>query len=140
MKSIKKVLFGLLMLVVVALLGVLCCVAYVDIQCSDAKKYLVDTYDLNKNEIHARKYTEYVYEDITDCSSLWLKKCTKDEDLLYEYVFNTKEGKVVIVKEDKDGNMIDNYNGYFTITEEEAEELNETLNNSTNGENTAKDE
>lgn len=109
MKNLKKVLFGLLMLVAVILIVVLCCVAYVDIQCTDAKEYLMDTYDFEKSELQAIKYTEYAYEDITDCSSLWLKKCTKDENLLYTYTFKTKKGQEIIVSEDKDGNLTDDY-------------------------------
>lgn len=109
MKNLKKVLFWLLMLVVVALVGVLGCVAYVDIQCSEAKDYLVKTYNLDKSDLQAVKYTEYVYEDIADCSSLWLKQCTDDENLLYKYTFKMKDGTKIVVSEDKEGNLTDDY-------------------------------
>lgn len=127
MKNLKKVLFGLLMLVVVALIIVLGCVAYVDIQCSEAKEYLVDTYDFNKSDLYATKYTEYVYEDITDCSSLWLKKCTDNENLLYKYTFKTKDGEEIVVSEDKDGNLTDDYGSDLP----NASELEEKIDDST---------
>ncbi|MGN1371261.1 MAG: hypothetical protein ACI4XM_03190 [Candidatus Coprovivens sp.] len=109
MKNLKKVLFGLLILVAIALIIVLGCMAYVDIQSSEAKDYLVETYDFNKSDLHITKYTEYVYEDITDCSSLWFKKCTDDENLLYKYTFKTTDGEIIEVIEDKDGNLTDDY-------------------------------
>lgn len=120
MKNLKKVLFGLLMLVVVALVIVLGCVAYVDIQCSEAKDYLVETYDLDKSDLQAAKYTEYVYEDIADCSSLWLKQCTDDENLLYKYTFKMKDGTEIVVSEDKEGNLTDDY-GKKTTSEDGVE-------------------
>lgn len=109
MKSLKKVLFGLLILAAIALIIVLGCMTYVDIQSSEAKDYLVETYDFNKSDLHITKYTEYVYEDITDCSSLWFKKCTDDENLLYKYTFKTTDGEIIEVIEDKDGNLTDDY-------------------------------
>lgn len=127
MKNLKKVLFGLLMLVVVALIIVLGCVAYVDIQCSEAKDYLVETYDFNKSDLHATKYTEYVYEDIADCSSLWLKECTNDETLLYKYTFKTNDGEEIVVSEDKDGKLTDDYGSNLP----NASELEEKIDGST---------
>ena len=109
MKNLKKVLFGLLILAAIALIIVLGCMTYVDIQSSEAKDYLVETYDFNKSDLHITKYTEYVYEDITDCSSLWFKKCTDDENLLYKYTFKTTDGEIIEVIEDKDGNLTDDY-------------------------------
>lgn len=109
MKNLKRVLFWLLMAVVCVLIVILCCVAYVEIQSSEAEEYLVDTYDFKKGELKAKKYTEYVYEDIADCNSLWLKKCTDDENLMYTYTFETKDGKKITVSEDKDGNLTDDY-------------------------------
>ena len=109
MKNLKKVLFGLLIFAAIALIIVLGCMAYVDIQSSEAKDYLVETYDFNKSDLHITKYTEYVYEDITDCSSLWFKKCTDDENLLYKYTFKTTDGEIIEVIEDKDGNLTDDY-------------------------------
>ena len=109
MKNLKKVLFGLLIFAAITLIIVLGCMAYVDIQSSEAKDYLVETYDFNKSDLHITKYTEYVYEDITDCSSLWFKKCTDDENLLYKYTFKTTDGEIIEVIEDKDGNLTDDY-------------------------------
>ena len=109
LKNVKKFVF---FVVIVALLGVfalLGCVAYVDINASEAKEYLMEKYDFKNSELMATKYTEYVYEDIADCSSLWLKKCTKNENLAFKYTFKTNNGKKIIVKEDKDGNFEDNY-------------------------------
>ena len=127
MKNLKKVLCGLLVLVCIALMIVLGCVAYVDIQCSEAKDYLIENYDFKKNELHAKKYTELVYEDIADCGSLWFKKCTKEENLLYQYTFETKDGKKIVVSEDKDGNLTDDY-GKKTPN---AEELEDKIDNAT---------
>lgn len=109
MRNLKKVLFGLLIFAAIALIIVLGCMTYVDIQSSEAKDYLVETYDFNKSDLHITKYTEYVYEDITDCSSLWFKKCTDDENLLYKYTFKTTDGEIIEVIEDKDGNLTDDY-------------------------------
>ena len=109
MKNIKRVLYWLLIAVVCLLVVVLCCVAFVEIQCSEAKEYLVDTYDFKKSELKSKKFTEYVYEDIADCNSLWLKECTDKENLLYTYTFETKDGKKIVVSEDKDGNLTDDY-------------------------------
>ena len=109
LKNVKKFVF---FVVIVALLGVVAllgCVAYVDINSSEAKEYLMEKYDFKNSELMATKYTEYVFEDIADCSSLWLKKCTKNENLAFKYTFKTNDGKKIIVKEDKDGNFEDNY-------------------------------
>lgn len=127
MKNIKKILFALLMLASVILIVVLGCISYVDIQSLEAKEYLIDNYDFKKNELRATKFTEYVYEDITDCSSLWLKKCTSDENLMYKYTFKTKDGKKIIVSEDKDGNLTDNYGKKLP----NASELEENIDDST---------
>jgi hypothetical protein len=122
MKNIKRVLFWLIILVVVGIIGILCYVAYIDINCSEAKNYLIDTYDFKKEELHAKKYTEYVYEDIADCNTLWVKKCTDNKNLSYTYEFETKDGKKIIVSEDKDGNFIDDY-GIYNKNANELDEL-----------------
>lgn len=109
MKQVKKLLFGLLILVAIILIVMLILIAYVDIHASEAKDYLIEKYEFSKNEIFATKYVEYAYEDITDCSSLWFKKCTSNENLLYEYTFKTKDGDKIIVTEDVDGTFNDNY-------------------------------
>jgi hypothetical protein len=122
MKNIKRVLFWLIILVVVGIIGILCYVAYIDINCSEAKNYLIGTYDFKKEELHAKKYTEYVYEDIADCNTLWVKKCTDNKNLSYTYEFETKDGKKIIVSEDKDGNFIDDY-GIYNKNANELDEL-----------------
>jgi hypothetical protein len=122
MKNIKRVLFWLIILVVVGIIGILCYVAYIDINCSEAKNYLIDTYDFKKEELQAKKYTEYVYEDIADCNTLWVKKCTDNKNLSYTYEFETKDGKKIIVSEDKDGNFIDDY-GIYNKNANELDEL-----------------
>ena len=127
MKNIKKILFSLLMISSVVLIIVLGCISYVDIQSLEAKEYLIDNYDFKKNELRATKFTEYVYEDITDCNSLWLKKCTSDENLMYKYTFKTKDGKKIIVSEDKDGNLTDNYGKKLP----NASEIEENIDDST---------
>lgn len=117
-KNVKRFVF---LVVVVALLGVvvlLGCVAYVDINASEAKEYLMEKYEFKNSELMATKYTEYVYEDIADCNSLWLKKCTKDENLAFKYTFKTNDGKRIVVKEYKDGNFEDNYK-----TKEDVEDM-----------------
>ena len=76
MKQLKKLLFGLLILASIALIGMLILIAYVDIHSSEAKDYLMEKYEFKKKDLFAIKYVEYAYEDITDCSSLWFKKCT----------------------------------------------------------------
>ncbi len=117
-KNVKRFVF---LVVLVALLGVVAllgCVAYVDINASEAKEYLMEKYEFKNSELMATKYTEYVYEDIADCNSLWLKKCTKDENLAFKYTFKTNDGKRIVVKEYKDGNFEDNYK-----TKEDVEDM-----------------
>lgn len=109
MKQIKKLLFGLLILAALALIVILVLITYVDIHASEAKDYLMEKYEFKNNELFAVKYVEYAYEDITDCSSLWFKKCTNNENLLYEYSFRTKDGVKITVTEDVDGTFNDNY-------------------------------
>ena len=108
-KNVKKIVFLIIVLALLGVVGLLTCVAYVDINSSEAKEYLMEKYEFKNSELMATKFVEYVYEDITDCSSLWLKKCTNDKNLAYKYTFKTNDGKKIIVSEDKDGNFKDNY-------------------------------
>ena len=62
-------------------------------------------------------YITISYEDITDCSSLWFKKCTSNENLLYEYTFKTKDGDKIIVTEDINGTFNDNHKKDATIND-----------------------
>lgn len=117
MKQLKKLLFGLLILASIALIGMLILIAYVDIHSSEAKDYLMEKYEFKKKDLFAIKYVEYAYEDITDCSSLWFKKCTSNENLLYEYTFKTKDGDKIIVTEDVNGTFNDNHKKDATIND-----------------------
>ena len=104
----------ILFIIIIALLGALCFVgyfAYTDIKASVAKKYLIERYDIKEKEITAIKSTDYVYEDINNCETLWLKKCTDDKTLHYKYTFKLKDGTEIHVTEDIDRNFIDDYNG-----------------------------
>ena len=107
-KTLKRLFFAILFLAIVALVIFLCIVTYVDIQSSEAKEYLVETYELNEKDLKIKKFKEYVYEDIADCDSLWFKKCTSEENLVYKYTFNYEDKKIV-VKEYEDGTFVDDY-------------------------------
>lgn len=109
MKYLKKLLFWILILAAVGVIGVLVYITYLDINAGDAKEYLIEKYSLKKSQFYATKYTEYVYDDITDCNSLWFKECTSNKDLKYEYVFKTKDGEKITVTEDVNGNYNDDY-------------------------------
>jgi len=110
-KIIKKGIFCIIILILFAILACAGYFTYVDANASEAKKYLLEKYEINEKDWHATSYTEFVYEDIADCNSLWLKKCTTDKNLLYQYTFKNKEKDTIIVSEDIDGNFSDNYNG-----------------------------
>lgn len=107
-KLLKKLLFWLFILLAVVAIGYLGCIAYIDANCSRGVNYIVEKYEVKSNEIKTIKYQEYVYEDIANCDSLWLKKCTSEEDLLFEYTIEIDDTKIVI-KEFKDGVFTDNY-------------------------------
>lgn len=106
MKRFILLIILICLLIIVSLFGYR---AYIEINCSGAKQYLIDEYNFNKNDLKSDNYIEYVYEDIADCNSLWLKKCTNDKDLLYNYFFTTKDGTQIIVSENKDGLYSDDY-------------------------------
>lgn len=108
-KIIKKLLITAVVLALVVVMIIIGYVAYVDIHASDAKEYLMEKYDFKNADLLAKKYTEYVYEDVADCKSLWFKKCTSESDLLYEYSFELKDGTEIIVSEYEDGTLVDNY-------------------------------
>ena len=84
-KLLKKLLFWLFITFLVIVMGYLGVKTYVDANCTRGVNYLTDKYEIKAKEIKCNKYQEYVYEDIANCDSLWLKKCTNDENLIYEY-------------------------------------------------------
>lgn len=108
-KGIKKLLIAVIVLALIIVMAVIGYAAYVDIHASEAKEYLIEKYEFENDELLAKKYTEYVYEDIADCNSLWFKKCTSEKELLYEYIFEINDGKEIIVSEYEDGTLVDNY-------------------------------
>lgn len=124
----RKFIFCVVIVILIAIFGLGCYYAYIDINCSAAKEYLIKNYDLDEKKLKSKSYTEYVYEDIANCSTLWFKKCTNNEKLKYEYVFMLNEDTKIIVSEDIDGNMIDNYPKKETPKNEEKNEAVESEN------------
>ena len=85
--------------------------AYTDVKSSAAKDYLMERYGFTKKEISASKVVEYVYEDISNCETLWFKKCTNDKNLHYIHTFKLQDGTVINVTEDVNHNFTDDYKG-----------------------------
>jgi hypothetical protein len=108
-KLLKKLLFWLFIMLAVVLMGYLGVIAYTDANCTRGINYLTSKYEIKSNDIRCKKYQEYVYEDIANCDSLWLKKCTSDERLVYEYTLEDNDGNTIVIKEYKDGSFSDNY-------------------------------
>ena len=108
-KYLKRLLFWLFILLLVVFMGYLGVHTYTQANCSRAINFLVEKYEIEKKELKALSYQEYVYEDITNCDSLWLKTCTSDRKLLYEYTLEDGEGNIIVIKEYKDGTFSDNY-------------------------------
>lgn len=108
---IKKLLLFIIIICLLGALGFFGYLSFVDIQASVAKEYLIERYGFDKRELTAIKSTEYVYEDITNCETLWLKKCSDDKTLHYKHIFKLKDGTEISVTEDIERNFIDNYDG-----------------------------
>lgn len=108
-KYLKRLLFWLFILLLVIFMVYLGIHTYTQANCSRAINFLVEKYEIEKKELKALSYQEYVYEDITNCDSLWLKKCSDDENLVYTFEIETKNGDKVTVKEFKDGTHEDNF-------------------------------
>lgn len=108
-KILKKILFWLFIILVIVVIAYLSYLAYIDANCTRGMNYLISKYEIKSDELKSLKYQEYVYEDIANCNSLWLKKCTSEENLLYEYFFETEDKIKIIVKEYKDGIFEDDY-------------------------------
>lgn len=128
-KFLRKMMFFVIISLLLSIGGFLSYMAYIDINCSAAKQYLVDKYNLNKKSLHSKNYTEYVYEDITDCSTLWLKKCSDDKDLVYSYTFELDNDVEIIVKQDVKGNYSDDYKTDIIESNDKNTEQIDTTNN-----------
>lgn len=126
MKLLKKLIFFIIIVILVACLGIGAYLTYVDSNANKARDYLLDKYEMDKKEWIATEYTEYVYDDISDCNSLWLKKCTSDKNLHFKYIFRNKKYEKIVVTEDIDGNFTDDYNGKLREKEVE-EQIEETV-------------
>jgi len=84
--------------------------AYIETNSSAAKAYIDEKYEFDEDEYQATEYIAYVYSDLADCSNLWFKECTDDENLAFKYVFESKDkNKTIIVLEDKSGSYTDDY-------------------------------
>lgn len=111
MKYLKKLLFVLFIIMMVGLMVLLGINTYIQASSSRAIDYMIDKYELNKKDIKVIKYQEYAYSDITNCDTLWFKKCTDEEDLLYSFNLEIKGKTKVIVKEYDNKVFEDNYDG-----------------------------
>lgn len=107
-KFLKKFLFWIFISMIVVIIGYLGIITYNDANCTRGKMYLVKKYEVEEKNIKSIKYQEYAYDDITDCDSLWFKKCTSDDNLKYEYTLEI-DGVIIRVKEFKDGSFSDDY-------------------------------
>lgn len=110
-KLIKGLIFTIVILVFLSLIAVGGYMTYVDSNSTKAKEYLLEKYEINDKDWIAYKYTEYVYEDIADCNSLWIKKCTDDKMLAFKYTFINKNKDKITVLEDINGKYSDDYKG-----------------------------
>ncbi len=128
---IKRSILFVIIVLLLGAFGVLGYYAFVDIRAEVAKDYLIERYGFDKKDLFVTKSTEYVYEDITNCETLWFKKCSDDEKLHYEHTFKLKDGTIIKVKEDIDRNFTDDYNGKV---------VNETQDTNNNQENKTKEE
>ncbi len=106
----RSILFIIIIVLLIAVLYV-GYLAYTDIKASNAKDYLIERYGFDKKEIKATKSTEFVYEDIANCETLWLKKCSSDKNLHYKHTFKLKDGTEIHVTETVDRDFDDDYNG-----------------------------
>ncbi len=134
-KFIKKCVFFVIITLLILIFVILGILTYIDSHSTEAKNFLLNNYEINKKDWYAIKYTEYIYEDIADCNSLWLKKCTDNETLQYSYTFINKKKEQIIVYEDKLGNFTISYDGETPLTEKEKnkEEINiENINDNKN--------
>ncbi len=118
-KFFRKCIFSIIILILCCILAILGYLTFVDSNSTKAKNYLLEKYEINDKDWHALKYTEYIYEDIADCNSLWLKKCTSNKELQFKYTFINKQKEKIIVSEYLDGTFSDEYTGDTPLKEKE---------------------
>lgn len=109
-KNIKRLVVGIIALILIGIVAIAIYFSYVDANNSKAKTYLIERYGLDEKELKPKKYVQYVYEDVTNCDQEWIKKCTDDENLQFQYIFDY-DGTVIVVSEDKKANLTDDYDG-----------------------------
>lgn len=121
-KFFRKCIFSIIILILCCILAILGYLTFVDSNSTKAKNYLLEKYEINDKDWHALKYTEYIYEDIADCNSLWLKKCTSNKELQFKYTFINKQKEKIIVSEYLDGTFSDESTGNTPLKEKEIPE------------------
>ncbi len=120
-KFIKNLILFIILVALIGAFGVFGYLSYVDMNASNARDYLMEKYKFEKKELLAIKSVEYVYQDIANCETLWLKKCTDDETLANKYTFKIKNSdREIVVTEDTDGNFTDDYED-VKVSEENSE-------------------
>jgi hypothetical protein len=95
----------------VGLMGFLGIKTYIQASSSRAIEYMIEKYEITKKDIKVLKYQEYAYSDITNCESLWFKKCTDEQGLIYSFKLEIKGKTKVTVKEYKNKVFEDDYEG-----------------------------
>ena len=111
MKRLIRNVFFIGLLVVLIYAGVRVGInLYNDLHGNEAKKYLVEKYGFEEKDLFVEKYEKFVFEDVANCDSLWMKTCTDDENLSAKIYFKTKkDNKKIEVIEDNDAQFTDNY-------------------------------
>ena len=88
---------------------------YRDLHGNEAKKYLVEKYGFDMKDLYVENLEEYVYEDVANCDTLWLKKCTDDKNLTAKYYIKVKKNdQKITVTEDSNAEFTDNYDAETT--------------------------
>ncbi|HAB67621.1 MAG TPA: hypothetical protein DCE23_09675 [Firmicutes bacterium] len=109
-KNIKRLVIGFIALILIGIVAIAIYFSYVDANNSKAKTYLIERYGLDEKKLKPKKYIQYIYEDVTNCDQEWIKKCTDDENLQFQYIFDY-DGTVIVVSEDKKASLTDDYDG-----------------------------
>ncbi len=123
-KTTKRLIVAAIGLALLGVIGIACYMVYVDSNCQKAKNYLIKRYDLEEKKLKSKKYIQYVYEDVTNCDQEWIKKCTDDENLSYQYIFEYKDDVTIVVSEDKKGQLSDD--STLTPVEEDSKDKDNT--------------
>ncbi len=122
LKRIIRTLFYLVIFAVLIIAGYYVGInMYKDLKGNEAKKYLIEKYGFEEKELRVNEYNEYVFKDVANCDSLWLKECTDDEDLVSRLVIKTKAGKEIEVIGYKDETFSDDYDAAPTKAWQEKE-------------------